>query len=63
MAPPTHFLTRTTTDKVCEVLDRAEAADAAVVVVQFLGGRDWAIVTRGFVPGPAGSRVFQQREE
>lgn len=62
-APRTHFLHRPTTDKLTDLLDEVAAAGAAVVVVQYVGGRDWVVVTQGFVPGPAGRRVFQQREE
>ncbi len=63
-APRTHFLTRTTTEKLCEVMDRAELHEVAVLSVQHIGGRDWVVITHGVpIPGPAGSRVFHQREE
>jgi hypothetical protein len=64
MAPRNHFVTRTTTEKLGEVLDRAELHSVEVLVIAHTGGRDWVVVTRGNpIPGPAGSRVFHQREE
>jgi hypothetical protein len=63
-APRIHFITRTTEDKLCDVLDRAEAAEAEVVLINYRGGRDYTVISRGVIPGPAGSRVFRsQREE
>jgi hypothetical protein len=64
MAPRNHFVNRTTTEKLGEVLDRAEHLDVVVLTIAHTGGRDWVVVTRGNpIPGPAGSRVFHQREE
>lgn len=71
-APRGHFLAKPTTDKLCDYLDRAEALGIEVLTVQHMGGRDWVIITRGGrIPtpvegrgfGPAGRRVFTQREE
>lgn len=63
-APRTHFLTRTTTDKLCRELDAATEQRVEVLVVQHVGGRDWVIVTRGNpILGPAGSRVLRPHGE
>ena len=63
MAPRLHFLARTTTEKVTGVLDDAEHSGAQVLAVTHLGGRDWVVITRGPIIGPAGRRVFQHSEE
>jgi len=63
MAPRLHFLARTTTDKVTGVLDDAERSGAQVLAVQHVGGRDWVVITRGPILGPAGRRVFTRTEE
>ncbi|HET7407964.1 MAG TPA: hypothetical protein VFJ21_12630 [Mycobacteriales bacterium] len=63
MAPRRHFLTRTTTEKLCGVLDAAEDSGVAVLNVSHIGGRDWVVVTRGPIIGPAGRRVFQPQGE
>lgn len=63
MAPRTHFLARTTTEKLTGVLDDAEHSGASVLVVQHVGGRDWVVITRGPIIGPAGRRVFKHSEE
>lgn len=62
-APRIHFLHRTTTEKVCDVLDQAELSGAEVLVVEHVGGRDWVVITRGPIIGSAGRRVFRSSEE
>lgn len=64
MAPPGHFLTRCTTDKLCRYLDLAYEQGVSVVAAAFVGGRDWVIVTGGApILGPAASRVFTTTQE
>lgn len=64
-APRNHFICKPTEDKVLDYLDRAEYFGIELVAVEFVGGRDWRIITRGSpIPGPAARRVFHpQREE
>ncbi|MGH3504315.1 MAG: hypothetical protein ACRDQA_25965 [Nocardioidaceae bacterium] len=62
-APRRHFLTRTTTDKLSDVLDAAALSDAPVVVCEHTGGRDWVVITDGPIIGPAGRRVFHPQGE
>lgn len=63
MAPRTHFLARTTTEKLTGVLDSAEASGAELLGYHHVGGRDWVVITRGPIIGPAGRRVFKHSEE
>lgn len=63
MAPRLHFLARTTTEKLTGVLDDAERSGAELLAVQHVGGRDWVVITRGPIIGPAGRRVLQHSEE
>ncbi|MGH9006031.1 MAG: hypothetical protein ACRDYV_23135 [Acidimicrobiia bacterium] len=64
MAPRRHFLHRTTTDKLALDLDVAAEQGLDLLVVQFLGGRDWVLVTHPRpIPGPAGRRVLHPSDE
>lgn len=54
-----HCINKTTTDRLPTHLDTAKEFDIEVVDIQFVGGRDWVIITYGtFIPGLAGRRVF-----
>jgi hypothetical protein len=59
-----HFKTFVTTDKLCSTLDSADEQGLTVVVAQFLGGRDWLIVTYGSpILGPALSGAISARKD
>lgn len=63
-APRIHFLCKPTEDKILEYLDRADYYGIEIVSVQFIGGRDWRIITRHApIPGPAARRVFHKERE
>lgn len=54
-----HCLNKTTTDRLPVHLDTAKELEIEVVDIQFVGGRDWVIITYGaWIPGLAGRRVF-----
>lgn len=55
-----HCLNKTTTDRISTHLDTAKDMNIEIVDVQFVGGRDWVIITYGtYIPGLAGRRVFK----
>jgi hypothetical protein len=63
-APRTHFINRTTTEKLAGVLDAAEQLGIDFYPPYFCGGRDWVVISHGApIPGPAGRRIFKPREE
>ena len=58
-APKVYFQQYVTTAKLTEVLDVCEAMDIEIFTAEFVGGRDWLVITKHVpIPGPAGRRIL-----
>jgi len=45
--PPPHYLYKTTTDQLATLLDGIRDGGGGVLHIQFMGGRDWVVISEG----------------